>query len=129
MMNPAPKDATWQVSMVPPGSTKTVACAMRSIKMDRFYKFGTLNSGDPGSILLVAVGLPRAIGDQPQEDANRTFRESDPAIVVRDGNEFGMLSISTSAVDQAAIYLLQSVAAQPKGTVQHHEATSKSRRP
>ena len=90
MENPEPKDAIlkgkWQVSKVPPGSTKTVACAKRSVKMDRFYKFGTLNSGDPGSKSLVAVRLPRAIGDQPQEDVNRTFRESDPPIVVRDGN-------------------------------------------
>ena len=90
MENPAPKDAIlkgkWQVSKVPPGSTKTVACVKRSVKMDRFYKFGTLNSGDPGSKSLVAVRLPRAIGDQPQEDVNRTFRESDPPIVVRDGN-------------------------------------------
>ena len=90
MENPAPKDAIlkgrWQVSKVPPGSTKTVACVKRSEKMDRFYKFGTLNSGGPGSKSLVAVRLPRAIGDQPQEDAIWTSRESDPPIVVRDGN-------------------------------------------
>ena len=56
MENPAPKDAIlkgkWQVSKVPPGSTKTVACVKRSVKMDRFYKFGTLNSGDPECVYL-----------------------------------------------------------------------------
>ena len=86
MENPVPTDATWQVSKVPPGSIKTVACVTRSVKMDRFYKVGTLNSGDPGTAPAEAVRRPRAIGDQPVEDANRTFRESDPPIVVRDGH-------------------------------------------
>ena len=90
MENPAPESAIlkgkWQALKVPPGSIKTVACVKRSVKMDRFYKVGTLNSGDPGSESLEAVRRPRAIGDQPQEDVNRTFRESDPPIVVRDGS-------------------------------------------
>jgi hypothetical protein len=78
--------AQWRVPQVPPGSIKTVACVKRSEKMNRFCKVGTLNSGDPGSEPEAAARPPRAIGDQPQEDANRTFRESDPPIVVRDGN-------------------------------------------
>jgi hypothetical protein len=86
MKNPAPKDATWQVSEVPPGSLKTVACMKRSGKMNRLCKVGTLNSGGPECDPLAAVRWPEAIGDRPQEDANRIFRESDPPIVVRDGN-------------------------------------------
>ena len=86
MENPAPKDAPWQVSKVPPGSIKTVACVKRSGKMNRFCKVGTLNSGGPESAPAEAARRPMAIGDQPQEDVTWTFRESDPPIVVRDGN-------------------------------------------
>jgi len=86
MENPASEVAPWQVTRIPPGSLKTVACVKRSGKMNRFYKVGTLNSGDPGCDPSAAERWPEAIGDQPQEDANRTYRESDPPIVVRDGN-------------------------------------------
>ncbi len=90
MENPAPKDAIlkgkWQVSKVPPGSIKTVACVKRSVKMDRFYKVGTLNSGGPECEPAEVGRPPRAKCDQPQEDAIWTSRESDPPIVVRDGN-------------------------------------------
>jgi len=90
MENPAPKDAIlkgkWQVSKVPPGSIKTVACVKRSVKMDRFYKFGTLNLGGPECEPAEVERPPRANCDQPQEDAIWTSRESDPPIVVRDGN-------------------------------------------
>jgi len=90
MENPAPKDAIlkgkWQVSKVPPGSIKTVACVKRSVKMDRFYKVGTLNSGGPECEPAEVGRPPRANCDQPQEDAIWTSRESDPPIVVRDGN-------------------------------------------
>ena len=90
MENPAPKDAIlkgkWQVSNVPPGSIKTVAWVKRSVKMDRFYKVGTLNSGGPECEPAEVGRPPRANCDQPQEDAIWTSRESDPPIVVRDGN-------------------------------------------
>jgi len=90
MENPAPKDASskgeWQVSKVPPGSIKTVACVKRSVKMNRFYIVGTLNSGDPETVPAEVEGQPRANDDQPQEDIIWRFRESDPPIVVRDGN-------------------------------------------
>ena len=86
MENPASEVATWQVTRIPPGSIKTVACVERSVRMNRFYKVGTLNSGGPGSDPSTAERRSEAISDQPQEDANRTFRESDPPIVVRDGN-------------------------------------------
>ena len=90
MENPAPKDAIlkgkWQVLKVPPGSIKTVACVKRSVKMDRFHKVGTLNSGGPECEPAEVGRPPRANCDQPQEDAIWTSRESDPPIVVRDGN-------------------------------------------
>ena len=86
MENQAPKDVTWQVSKVPPGSIKTVACEERSGKMNRFCKVGTLNSGGPESAPAEAARRPTASGVQPQGDVTWTFRESDPPIVVRDGN-------------------------------------------
>ena len=86
MENPAPKDATWRVSKVPPGSTKTVVCVKRSGKMNRFCKVGTLKSGGPECAPAEAVRRPKANGDQPKGDVTWTFRESDPPIVVRDGN-------------------------------------------
>jgi hypothetical protein len=54
--------------------------------MNRFCEVGALNSGGPESESAEVVRRPKAIGDQFQEDANRTFRELDPPIVVRDGN-------------------------------------------
>ena len=86
MENPVPKDATWRVSKVPPGSIKTVACAKRSGKMNRFCKVGTLNSGGPESVPAEAARRPMANVVQPNGDVIWTFRESDPPIVVRDGN-------------------------------------------
>ena len=71
---------------VPPGSNKTVACVKRSEKMDRSCKSGTLNSGGPESEPVGVARLLTADRGQPQEDAVRTIRESDPPIVVRDGN-------------------------------------------
>jgi len=76
----------WRVSQVPPGSSQVVACVKRSVKMNRFSRVGTLNSGGPETVPAEAERRPRAIGDQPIEGANRSFRESDPPIVVRDGN-------------------------------------------
>ena len=86
MKNPASEVALRQAIRIPPGSHKTVACVKRSVKMNRFCRVGTLNSGGPECDPSAAVRWPEAIGDRPQEDANRIFRESDPPIVVRDGN-------------------------------------------
>jgi hypothetical protein len=86
MKNPASEVALRQAIRIPPGSHKTVACVKRSVKMNRFCKVGTLNSGGPECDPSAAVRWPEAIGDRPQEDANRIFLESDPPIVVRDGN-------------------------------------------
>ena len=54
--------------------------------MNRFSIVGTLNSGGPESEPEDAGRHPTANRDQPQEDAIWTLRESDPPIVVRDGN-------------------------------------------
>ena len=78
--------AQWQASQVPPGSTKTVACVKRSEKMDRSSKSGTLNSGGPECEPDDAGRRRKANCDQPTEDVIWTLRESDPPIVVRDGN-------------------------------------------
>jgi hypothetical protein len=86
MENPASEGASRQASRVPPGSTKTVACVKRSDKMNRFPIAGTLNSGGPESEPTAVERPLRAGRDQPQEDVIRTIRESDPPIVVRDGN-------------------------------------------
>ena len=78
--------AKWQVPQIPPGSSQVVACVKRSEKMNRFSTVGTLNSGGPECDPSAAARRPEAIGDRPKEDAKRTFRESDPPIVVRDGS-------------------------------------------
>ncbi len=54
--------------------------------MNRFYIVGTLNSGGPECIPEDAGRHLKANRDQPKEDAVWTHRESDPPIVVRDGN-------------------------------------------
>ena len=86
MENPAMNGAKWQVPQIPPGSSQVVACVKRSEKMNRFSTVGTLNSGGPECAPSAAARWPEAIGDRPKEDASRTFRESDPSIVVRDGS-------------------------------------------
>ena len=86
MKNPAPEDAS-KASVH--GSTGVVTgrgmCEEKR-KMNRFSIVGTLNSGGPECDPSAAVRWPEAIGDRPKEDAKRTIRESDPPIVVRDGN-------------------------------------------
>jgi hypothetical protein len=54
--------------------------------MNRFFIVGTLNSGGPECAPKVAARRPTDERDQPTEDAIRMLRESDPPIVVRDGN-------------------------------------------
>jgi len=75
-----------RVPQIPPGSSQVVACVKRSEKMNRLSTVGTLNSGGPECDPSAVVRWPEAIGDRPKEDAKRTFLESDPPIVVRDGN-------------------------------------------
>ncbi len=90
MENPTPKDASskgeWQVSKVPSGSSQDRGMCKEKRKMNRFSIVGTLNSGGPEC---VSNDAERHLTDdraQLTEDAVRTFRESDPPIVVRDGN-------------------------------------------
>ena len=54
--------------------------------MNRFSIVGTLNSGGPECVPDDAGRRLKADRDQPKEDAVWTHRESDPPIVVRDGN-------------------------------------------
>ena len=86
MENPAPTDATWQVSEGSTGVDQDRGMCEEKRTDDRSCVGGTLNSGGPESVPAEAVRRPRANDDQPQEDAIWTFRESDPPIVVRDGN-------------------------------------------
>ncbi len=71
---------------VPPGSTLDRGMRGEKRTDDRPCMGGTLNSGGPESVPAEAVRRPGANGDQRQEDAVWTIRESDPPIVVRDGN-------------------------------------------
>jgi hypothetical protein len=54
--------------------------------MNRFSIVGTLNSGGPETAPEGVERRPRAIGVRPMEDVNWSLPESDPPIVVRDGN-------------------------------------------
>ena len=86
MENPAPEDAS---SASVHGSTGVHQDrGMRGEKRmdDRSCKGGTLNSGGPESDPAEAGRQPTDDCDQRQEDAVTTFRESDPPIVVSDGN-------------------------------------------
>jgi hypothetical protein len=84
MENPAPEDATWQVSKVPPGSTIDRGMCAEKRRNDRPVKVGTLNSGGPEPIH-GRIRSKVARRDRRQGDAAGRFRESDPPIVVRDG--------------------------------------------
>ena len=85
-MNGASSREEWRASQFPPGSDKTVACVKRSEKMDRSFKSGTLNSGGPETVPEGVERRPKAIDVRPTEDGDWSLRESDPPIVVRDGN-------------------------------------------
>ena len=87
MENPAPKDASMASVQGSTGVDQDRGMCEEKRTDDRFSIVGTLNSGGPEcdpSDCRKAVRRPLAIN--AQEDANRTFRESDPPIVVRDGN-------------------------------------------
>jgi hypothetical protein len=91
----------WRVSQVPPGSSQVVACMKRSEKMNRFSTVGTLNSGGPEAAPAPVERRSKAIDDQPTEDVNRSFRESDPPIVVRDGNAGHATSLAHVSASKA----------------------------
>ena len=85
MENPASEDASKASVQDSTGVDKDRGMCIEKRRMDRFSTVGTLNSGGPGAEPAGVERLPRASGDQPQEDAARSSRESDPPIVVRDG--------------------------------------------
>ena len=86
MENPAPKDASLASVQGSTGVDQDRGMCREKRKMNRFSTVGTLNSGGPESEPEDAGRHPKANCDQPQEDTVRTLRESDPPIVVRDGN-------------------------------------------
>ena len=86
MENPASKGASLASVRDSTGVRQDRGMCEEKRKMNRFPIVGTLNSGGPGCLPAEAEMQPRANGDQPQEDTIWIFRESDPPIVVRDGN-------------------------------------------
>ena len=86
MENPAPTDASMASVQGSTGVDQDRGMGEEKRTDDRSSMGGTLNSGGPESVPADAARRPRANCDQPQEDAIWTFRESDPPIVVRDGN-------------------------------------------
>jgi len=86
MENPASKGASMASVQGPTGVVTGRGMCEEKRKMNRFSIVGTLNSGGPESEPEDAEGYPKADCDQPIEDAIWTLRESDPPIVVRDGN-------------------------------------------
>jgi hypothetical protein len=87
MENPAPKDTRLASVQGPTGVvTDRGTCGEKRKKMNRFSIVGTLNSGDPECAPKAAA---RRLPDehvQPTGDVIRTFWESDPPIVIRDGS-------------------------------------------
>ena len=83
MENPAPEDANWRVSKVPPGSTLDRGMWKEKRIDDCSSKGSALNSGGPFPL---PPGNRRDAGSQRTGDADTGIRESDPPIVVRDGN-------------------------------------------
>ena len=86
MENPAPKDATWQVSEVPPGSSQDRGMCEEKRTDDRPAEGGTLNSGRLAPPPSEEIYLQRINVFQPQEGIAKGAQESDLPIVVRDGN-------------------------------------------
>jgi len=86
MENPAPKDATWQVSKVPPGSSQDRGMCEEKRTDDRPAEGGTLNSGRLAPTPMEEIYLQRINDFQLQEGSAKGAQESDLPIVVRDGN-------------------------------------------
>ncbi len=86
MKNPAPKDAILASVQGSTGVDQDCGMCEEKRNDDRFSIVGTLNSGGPESEPEGAARLLMADRNQPQEGAIRILRESDPPIVVRDGN-------------------------------------------
>ena len=86
MENPAPEDATWQVSKVPPGSNQDRGMREEKRTDDRPAGDGALNSGRPAPTPSEEIYLQRINDFQLHEGSAKGARDSDPPIVVRDGN-------------------------------------------
>ena len=86
MENPAPEDAIMASVHGSTGVYQDRGMCGEKRNDDRSSKGGTLNSGGPESEPEDVGRHPMANCDQRQEDAVWTLRESDPPIVVRDGN-------------------------------------------
>src|SRR6478752_2860609 len=86
MENPAPEDATWQVSKVPPGSNQDRGMREEKRTDDRPAGDGALNSGRPAPTPSEEIYLQRINDFQLHEGNAKGARDSDPPIVVRDGN-------------------------------------------
>jgi hypothetical protein len=90
MENPAPEDASlkgeWQVSMVPPGSTLDRGMCEEKRTDDRPAEDGALTSGRLAPTPIEEIHLQRINDFQPQEGIAKGAQESDPPIVVGDGN-------------------------------------------
>ena len=86
MENPAPEDASMASVHGSTGVDQDRGMCGEKRANDRSSKGGTLNSGGPESSPAEAGRQPTDDCDQRQEDAVTTLRESDPPIVVRDGN-------------------------------------------
>jgi hypothetical protein len=86
MENPAPTDATWQVSEVPPGSSQDRGMREEKRTDDRPAEGGTLNSGRLAPPPSEAIYLQRSNDFQLTEGVAKGAQESDLPIVVRDGN-------------------------------------------
>ena len=85
MENPAPTDATWQVSKVPPGSSQDRGMCEEKREDERPAEDDALNSGGLAAIPPEEIYLQRINDFQPQEGIAKEAQESDPPIVVRDG--------------------------------------------
>ena len=81
MENPAPKDASRQVSEVPPGSNQDRGMCEEKRTNDRPEEDGTLNSGGPASTPQEEIFLQRINDFQPNEGSAKETRESDPPIL------------------------------------------------
>ena len=86
MENPAPKDATRQVSKVPPGSNQDRGMHEEKRTDDRPAEGGTLNSGRLAPPPSEEIYLQRINDFQPKEGIAKGAQESDPPIVVSDGS-------------------------------------------
>ncbi len=90
MENPAPESAIlkgkWQALKVPPGSTQDRGMCEEKRTDDRPADGGTLNSGRLAPPPIEEIYLQRINDFQPKEGIAKGAQESDPPIVVRDGN-------------------------------------------